>query len=88
MIIQKNKNFKKAFKNRIKDNSKLVKKAKERVSLFVENPKNPILKDHQLTGDKKEFRAFWITGDIRIIYFPISKDKVLFIDIGSHNQVY
>ena len=88
MIIQKNKNFKKAFKTRIKNNSKLVKKAKERVSLFVKNPRNPILKDHQLTGDKKEFRAFWITGDIRIIYFLVSKNEVLFIDIGTHNQVY
>lgn len=88
MIIQKNKNFQKAFKTRIKNNSKLIKRAKERVVLFVENPKNPILKDHQLTGDKKEFRAFWITGDIRIIYYQISKNEVLFIDIGSHNQVY
>lgn len=88
MIIQKNKNFKKAFRTRIKNNPKLVKKVKERVELFAHNPQNPILKDHQLTGGKKEFRAFWITGDIRIIYFQISKNEVLLIDIGTHNQVY
>lgn len=88
MIIQKSKNFQKAFKARIKNNSKLVKKAKERAALFVENPSNPILKDHQLTGAMKDHRAFWITGDIRIIYFPVSKNEVLFIDIGTHNQVY
>lgn len=88
MIIKRNKYFKKVFKARIKNNPKLVKKTKERVVLFMKNPKDPILKDHQLTGSQKENRAFWITGDIRIVYYPISKNEVLFLDIGTHNQVY
>ncbi|MDP3917866.1 MAG: type II toxin-antitoxin system mRNA interferase toxin, RelE/StbE family [Candidatus Woesebacteria bacterium] len=78
----------KSFKKRVRNNAKLALKTRERIKLFVENSRNPMIKDHQLTGDKKEFRAFWITGDIRIMYFPISKDEVLFIDIGTHNQVY
>lgn len=80
--------FYKSYKSRIVRNKKLLLKTEERIRLFKLNPKNLILKDHQLTGNKKENRAFWVTGDIRIVYYPISKDEVLFLDIGTHNQVY
>lgn len=88
MIIRKHPSFNKSFKKRVKSNSKLVGKTEERIKLFLENTDNPVLKDHKLTGDRKNHRAFWITGDVRIIYYPVSKNEVIFIDIGSHNQVY
>ena len=88
MIIKFDSRYIKSYRKRIRNNIKIRVKVANRIKLFVENPRNPIIKDHQLTGDKKEFRAFWITGDIRIVYFPISKNEVLFIDIGTHNQVY
>lgn len=88
MKITLDSSYLKSFKKRVRNNAKLVLKTRQRIKLFVENPQNSIIKDHQLTGDKKEFRAFWITGDIRIIYYPVSKNEVLFIDIGTHNQVY
>ncbi len=37
---------------------------------------------------KIELRAFSVTGDIRIVYFEINDESVLFLDIGTHNQVY
>lgn len=88
MKITLDSSYIKSFKKRIRNNAKLALKTRERIKLFVQNSKNPIIKDHQLTGAMKDHRAFWITGDIRIIYFPVSKDEVLFIDIGTHNQVY
>lgn len=88
MKTEFNSKFRKHYKSRIVNNTKLLSRTEDRIRLFKLNPQNPILKDHQLTGDKKEFRAFWITGDIRIMYFPVSKQEVLFIDIGTHNQVY
>ena len=80
--------FVKSYDNRIGKNSKLVKKVSERLRLFREDSSNPLLKDHILTGKKSHLRAFWITGDIRIVYLPLGKNEVLLIDIGSHNQVY
>ena len=80
--------FVKNYQKRIASNIKLVLKTEERITLFKNDPKNPLLKDHGLTGAKKGLRAFSITGDIRIVYLPISEDEVTFIDIGSHNQVY
>ena len=80
--------FKKAYSKRVERNAKLAKKTRERVSLFVENPKHPLLKDHALVGKKYGLRAFWVTGDVRIVYFPVNEDRMLFLDIGSHTQVY
>ncbi|MBI3486516.1 type II toxin-antitoxin system YafQ family toxin [Candidatus Daviesbacteria bacterium] len=47
----------------------------------------PTLKDHKLIGKKFGFRAFSVTGDIRVVYKLINSDVWLY-DIGSHNQVY
>lgn len=88
MIIEFHQKFRKHYKSRIVKNRGLLSKTEAKIKLFKINPQNPTLKDHQLTGDKKDFRSFWITGDIRVIYYPISKNEAIFIDIGSHNQVY
>jgi len=45
------------------------------------------LRDHKLIGKKKNFRAFSVTGDIRVVYIIVDSNIWLF-DIGSHNQVY
>lgn len=87
MNIKYHKNFIKHFKLRIEPNPKLDKRFQERLNLFVENRNNPILADHQLTGDKTEFRAFSLTGDIRVVYKELAKEIILY-DVGSHNQVY
>ena len=80
--------FKKSYKKRISSNIKLSLKTEERIIIFKSEPKNSTLKNHGLTGAKKGLRAFSITGDIRIVYLPVSEEKVVFIDIGSHNQIY
>ena len=88
MIIHYHSNFKKSFKKRVEFNNNLVNKYKERIKLFEIDKSNTLLKDHALTGLKKGQRAFWVTGDIRVIYIPFSSQEVTFVDIGSHNQVY
>lgn len=88
MRVSLDSRFKKSYKNRIVNNKNLVLQTKERIKLFKLDHKNPSLKDHKLAGTKKELRAFSVTGDIRILYIPVSEEEVIFIDIGSHNQVY
>ena len=68
--------------------SVLDKKIEEKIRFFKYNPRNPILKVHSLKGKKQTLRAFSITGDVRIVYKIISKKEVLFLDIGTHNQIY
>jgi addiction module RelE/StbE family toxin len=57
------------------------------MEMFLADKANPVLRDHQLIGRFSDFRAFSVTGDVRIIYkeFP---DHIRLIDIGTHNQVY
>lgn len=80
--------YEKAYKVRIVSNKKLVLHTKERIVLFKIDHNNPVLKDHGLTGAKRKLRAFSVSGDIRIVYMPVSDTEVIFLDIGSHNQVY
>jgi len=87
MIIVYHNDFEKALRKRIQLNSPLYKKFKTRLSLFISNPSDPILKDHKLTGEKVGFRAFSVAGDTRVIYKKEGETITLY-DIGGHNQVY
>lgn len=88
MRIELHPNFKKSFKKRISNNSRLSAKTANRIKVFKQNQSNPALKDHKLRGSKEDIRSFSITGDFRIVYKRISSDHILFLDIGTHNQVY
>ena len=87
MNIKYHKNFIKNFKKRYGSNPKIKKRYKERLKLFIKNPNDPVLLDHSLKGKKIKTRAFSIAGDIRVTYTKIGS-KFLFLDIGTHNQVY
>lgn len=81
------KNFKKSYIKRIKPYKSLEKRFEERYDLFSKDPSNEVLKDHLLSGKLQGYRAFSITGDIRVVYY-LYHEAVYFIDVGTHNQVY
>jgi addiction module RelE/StbE family toxin len=87
MKIKYHKDFLKNYKKRIKPYPKLVAQFTKQLNKFIKNSKETSLKDHKLIGKKKNFRAFSVTGDIRIVYIIINNEIWLY-DIGSHNQVY
>lgn len=86
-VIYRTIHFNKHYIQRIESTPALKKRYIERVNLFLKNPKNPILRSHALIGNKKGQKSFSITGDYRII-FEEFKDYYLFLDIGTHSQVY
>lgn len=85
MIIDFHRNFKKDLS---KLSSACRERLYERINIFSKDPFHPILNNHQLHGKLKGHRSINITGDIRAIYEQISKDKVLFIIIASHSELY
>ena len=87
MRILYHKNYLKNYKRRILPNRKLDEKLEKRLELFFNDSGHPLLKDHRLVGEKKNYRAFAITGDYRVVYKKFD-DSILFYDIGTHNQVY
>lgn len=59
------------------------------ISSFQDNPYDPILKNHSLKGEMKGRRAIAAGGDLRLIFREYEKyTLVLFLEVGSHNQVY
>ena len=87
MKIKYVRQFIKHFYQRIQPFPNLNRQFDERIKLFLSSPNHPFLKNHKLKGEKKDRRAFSITGDIRVVYF-IEGGIIYFVDIGSHNQVY
>lgn len=57
------------------------------INRIVDNPFNPSLKTHRLSGQLKECLASNITYEYRVV-FLLSEEEVKFIDIGSHDNVY
>ena len=67
---------------------KIQDKAIERIQLFRADPFNSALANHALTGRYSGSRSINISGDYRAIYDPLPNDTALFIDIGTHSQLY
>ena len=74
MKIKYHKRFLKNFRKRIASNSKLVEQFEERLEIFQENQKDPILKDHKLKGEREEYRAFSVGGDLRVVYKAVGDE--------------
>lgn len=87
MIIRRHPQFLKNYKKRVLAYPNLDKKFEERLKLFLQDAKNPVLKDHKLVGVLEGLRAFSVAGDVRVVY-RIIKGVLELYDIGSHNQVY
>jgi addiction module RelE/StbE family toxin len=84
--VKRDKTFEKHFRQRIIPSRKLTHQFEERLKLFMAGELGYPLHDHALTGRLAGKRAFSIAGDIRIIYVEL-EDSIVFLDVGSHNQV-
>ena len=85
MKVVFHKNFKKQYKKlRVSEQ----KRRNERIMLFIENPRHPILNNHVLGGEYKNYRSINITEDIGAIYELIDKNDVLFITVDTHTNLY
>lgn len=85
MIIDYSKKFVKEFE---KLPTKLQRKFQERILLFIKNPNHPLLRNHPLVGELMGLRSINVTGDIRALYQDSGENRVIFIAIGSHSQLY
>jgi len=65
----------------------IKKQAEKMEKIFRENPFNPILKTHKLTGKLKELWSFSIDYKNRIIFEFASENTVYFLSVGNH-QIY
>lgn len=70
-----------------KADSKIKAALAKRLELFLQNPYDPILNNHALSGSYRGYRSVNVTGDWRAVYFE--KDGVvIFVALGTHSQLY
>lgn len=84
MIIRISSKFEKSYKKLPKI---IQEKAKEKERLFRKNPFNPRLKTHKLHGEYKDYWAFSVSDQYRIMFTFINLEIIDFINIGTH-QIY
>ena len=83
--------FHRHFRKRFK---KLPGKVKDKfdvqLELFYKNVHDERLSNHELHGKYINCRSINVTGDIRAVYRKVgtTTDDVLFIDIGTHAELY
>ena len=86
MTIKYAKSF---WKNYVKLTSKKQSKVKKTIALFQIDTHHPSLRNHPLQGDMQGRRSISAGGDLRLVFRDYEKyTVVLFLDVGSHNQVY
>jgi mRNA-degrading endonuclease YafQ of YafQ-DinJ toxin-antitoxin module len=61
-----------------------------RLGLFIDDPFNPKLKTHKLSGKLRNLWSFSVTKDLRVVFFFTNEKsrRAVFIDIGTHDEVY
>jgi len=80
--------FKRAFKKKIQGNKELKEKFWQKVEIFMKDPFDRALRTHKLSGKLQDLWSFSIGYDLRVIFYFAEKNKVVFVDIGTHDEVY
>jgi len=80
--------FKRSYRKRIRNNSKLKKKFWQKMGIFLEEPFSPQLRSHKLSGKLAGEWAFSVDDDCRVVFDFLDEERVLLIDVGSHDEVY
>ena len=79
--------FKKAFKKKLKSNPQVEEVFWEKVDIFLSDPFDQRLRTHKLSGKLKNLWSFSLGYDFRVIFY-FEGEQAIFIDIGSHDEVY
>ncbi len=93
MILIPEPSFKRSLKRLTRKNPQLKDKVSEILDLLSVDPFTPSLKSHKLTGQLDGWWSCTVSYDCRIIFgfeedSEKSEDRILLIDIGSHDEVY
>ncbi len=73
----------------IKKHPELLSQYEKTLKLLELNPYHPSLRLHKLRGKLSKLHSVSINISYRIsIYFLVEDDKIIPVDIGSHDDVY
>jgi addiction module RelE/StbE family toxin len=81
-------NFKKTYTKLVRKNPESGFDILEKLLLFSINPFNPKPDTHKLKGKYSELWSFTVQYDLRIVFGFENDNTAIFIDIGTHDEVY
>ena len=79
--------FRKKLRDFLKAHPELRAAIKEKLTILQENPRDPRLKTHKLTGKLKGFHAASITYEYRLVFY-VEEDSIFLLALGTHDEVY
>ena len=93
MILAPDPSFKRSLKRLTRKNPQLKEKVSEILDILRADPFTPSLKSHKLTGQLDGWWSCSVSYDCRIIFgfeqdSETGEERILLIDIGSHDEVY
>lgn len=58
----------------------------KQIELFRSDPFHSALNTHKLSGQLRDYYAFYLRDGFRVLFDFISADEVLLVNIGSHDD--
>jgi addiction module RelE/StbE family toxin len=80
--------FKRALKKRIAIDPRMEARFWDKLETFRNNPFDPKLRTHKLSGKLKDLWSFTVEFDLRVVFHFVDDQRAYFIDIGTHKEVY
>ena len=81
--------FKREFnKKHLKLSNEIKEKFEERLTLFNTEPNAQILNIHKLSGKYDGMWSINVTGDYRAIFDKKEDGVIIFINIGTHSELF
>ncbi len=84
IVVKFNSGFEKKYK---KYPQKQQKEIWGKIELFKNNPLDPSLNTHKLTGKFKDYWSFSVSYSMRIMFWYLKDGSIGFVDIGGH-EIY
>ena len=85
--------FRRAFLRRTRKNTVLQDRIFQVLNKLAEDPFDPTLKTHKLSGQLTGLWACWVEYDCRIVFVfepdpDTAEEMIVLVDLGTHDEVY
>ena len=80
--------FQRAFKRKVAGNTGREERFWEKLEWFKDDPFDPRLKTHKLSGKLKELWSYSLEYDLRVLFYFVDDQRAVFVDVGTHKEVY
>lgn len=86
--VSYNPSFKRSFKRKIVAGSEREARLRAKIGLFMNDPFDIGLRTHKLSGRLKGYWSFSVEYDLRVIFYFEDAETAVFVDLGTHKEVY